>query len=488
MAARAFALPFVLLVAAALWSACGGDPFGPPSQVAAVSTTSLSGVVGAALADPLIVRVTDVDGRPVPGVAVDFQVTTGGGSVEILPGAGPSSSRGLSLSGSAALVSDSTDANGEVRGRWTLGTIPGDQTATATVLQIGEIAFTATAEVDVPADARILNSSAFIGIAGQEADGPITVLVEDQYGNPVGDVTVNWAAVSGGGSIPPSSTTDGSGIAEGTATLRPEYGLDLFVASVTSLAPDTIGLIAVEGISEPADGQDAGTGLVSHDMRFFGTANVNDLLVFYFRFADNILPASIGDPQPSNGSWASLDFDLDQDTTTGYLPLRRCNDPPLDSLAFGADGFTTLDPRLLSGVPNVPAGAVPVGRADSLAGPDRCNDNFFGAIGSTVPVFRNNTVTLGINLSFFADDGVMDFTSVWVSSASDRLTDVVPDSIPQTWDLSMARTPPSLGVLAADGMRHVRFPDVRFGEVIPLPMRPADFAELLRERRKAPRN
>ena len=465
------------VIALGVFTACGDsvqdpdvtpepEPQAPPTQIVAISADSFSGVVGTQLTEPLRVRVTDADGQGVSGVAVDFRVTSGFGTIS-----------------AQAPVGDSTDANGEAEARWTLGTGAGTQTARAFVDNVGSVTFTAIAGPDVAASLEFTAGTAFIGIAGELADGPVIVFVEDQYGNPVPGEAVSFAAVGGGGSITASSTTDSNGVAEATATLRPDYGLDLFTVSAGGLPPDTFGIIAVEVVAEPADGRDPGAGRVSHDVRSFGAANISGLLVFYFRLAETIVSPTVADPQPSNAGWTILDFDLDQDTATGLFPSRVCNN--VDSLPFGSDAIVILDPRNLAGTPGEPAGSVEVFRVDSLAGTDRCGA-FWATVVTTVPVYRNNTLTIGISLQFLADDGIMDFTSAWVSAGDANvniLTDLVPDSVPHTFDLTIPRTPPSLRVVARGGLRYVRFPDdVPLGEVTPLVMRaaPIEFSRMQR--------
>jgi alpha-tubulin suppressor-like RCC1 family protein len=81
-----------------------GDPV--PAQVDAISGNDQEGTAGAELAQPLVVRVLDEDGEPVPGQTVHFRVVSGGGSL---------------AAGSAR-----TDAQGEARERWILGTSTAD--------------------------------------------------------------------------------------------------------------------------------------------------------------------------------------------------------------------------------------------------------------------------------------------------------------------------------------------------------------------------
>jgi hypothetical protein len=63
------------------------------------------GAPGARLPDPLVVRVADEHDRPMSGVAVEFSVTRGGGT----------------LAASADRVTTVTDADGLARAAWTLG-------------------------------------------------------------------------------------------------------------------------------------------------------------------------------------------------------------------------------------------------------------------------------------------------------------------------------------------------------------------------------
>src|SRR4051812_24147060 len=65
-----------------------------------------TGLVGQELPNPIVVEVTGPDGRPAPGVLINFVVTAGGGHV---------------FAGSAL-----TNTVGEARERWTLGSEAGD--------------------------------------------------------------------------------------------------------------------------------------------------------------------------------------------------------------------------------------------------------------------------------------------------------------------------------------------------------------------------
>jgi hypothetical protein len=92
-----------------LFSRCatGNDPVVPAEkerlQLAVVSGNGQKGLGGRALDGRLVVVLKDLQGNPVPGLRVNFQVQEGGGS---LPDG----------------FSPQTDANGEAAVRWVIGT------------------------------------------------------------------------------------------------------------------------------------------------------------------------------------------------------------------------------------------------------------------------------------------------------------------------------------------------------------------------------
>jgi uncharacterized repeat protein (TIGR01451 family) len=85
---------------------------GQPATLALVSGDQQKALVGQAVAAPFIVRATDGNGLPVPGVSVTFQTVTGGGELN---------------AGTAT-----TDSQGRASATLTLGAAPGSNTVTAT--------------------------------------------------------------------------------------------------------------------------------------------------------------------------------------------------------------------------------------------------------------------------------------------------------------------------------------------------------------------
>src|SRR4051812_13167919 len=92
------------LVAAALIHAAGcGDEPRTPASMEKTAGDAQTGTVGAAASVPPTVTIKDSRGRGVPGLAVEFAVASGGGSVTV--------------------AATTTDAAGVAKaGSWTLGT------------------------------------------------------------------------------------------------------------------------------------------------------------------------------------------------------------------------------------------------------------------------------------------------------------------------------------------------------------------------------
>jgi hypothetical protein len=247
----------VLLAAAVLaLPACDatGPKTGPAAQVVIVSGNAQTGPALAELPQPLVVKVTDAQGRPVKGQAVSFVVTAGGGQV---------------FAGTAT-----TNDDGIAQERWTLGGVAGaPQTleARAVNANTGQVlaftTFTATATPGAPAQAAPFGPSIFsgdtivAGVVGSVVADSFAVIVRDAAGNPVPGAQVTWTVTSGGGSITSPTTTDAAGVA------RTQWVLGTGTAP-TQTAQATVGGATVRFTAYPAtalnktsgDGVTAGTG------------------------------------------------------------------------------------------------------------------------------------------------------------------------------------------------------------------------------------
>lgn len=229
------------LAALAALAGCGDSSNGPtprePAALQEVRGNDQSAAAGARVAEPIVVRVMDDRGRPVKGELVVFRVVSGGGT----------------LAAGAA----QTDAQGEARDLWTLGTsaAPADsQRVEARVSlnaggQAPTVIFRATARPGAVANLVGLSGGAQEGSAGAALPDSLTVRAIDQFGNPVPGVTVNWTVSSGGGQITATSTTSAAGNAGAAWVLGGEVNAAQRAAATVAGAP-AAEFIAFAGITQ----------------------------------------------------------------------------------------------------------------------------------------------------------------------------------------------------------------------------------------------
>ena len=197
-----------LLAALAACDGSTGSGTRVPARMDVVSGNGQTADPGAELAQPLVVRVVDDKDRPVRGQIVNFVVTEGGGSV---------------FAGAAL-----TNADGEARERWRLGTSPGQTVeARAVDAATGQAVVFATFTAKLTGEGVAFSASR----AGPAGPGPLLALpgaavadslavgVSDRYGRPVAGVAVAWAADNGAAVSPATSTTGANGIARTRLTL-----------------------------------------------------------------------------------------------------------------------------------------------------------------------------------------------------------------------------------------------------------------------------
>ncbi len=195
---------------------------GPPAAIAIISGNTQRGIAGEELLQPLVVRVIDSAGSPVPGQALSFNVLAGEGSV---------------LGGTVL-----SDQFGTARERWTLGRLAGPQAlevqavAPPSGAPIALARFDAAALAGPPAAIVATGGSGQSAYRGTTLPIPIGVHVVDANGNSVSGVTVDFVPTAGIGSATPASTiTDTSGDAKAAWTLGPPKGQQTMEARGTSL-------------------------------------------------------------------------------------------------------------------------------------------------------------------------------------------------------------------------------------------------------------
>jgi hypothetical protein len=211
------------LASTALFS-CGGDDLvlpseGEPATITIVQGDGLSGRVGEALADLLIVEVLDVADRPVPGATVV-----------------------IDLSGAVAEPDTlSTDPQGRASAEITLGSQVGEADGAARVIAPEgpaaiEAAFTVVARPSSANGLAGVSGNGQTGSAGTALPAPLVVEVTDAFGNPIANIPIRWAAGEGGGSVSATSTsTDSEGRTSVIRTLGPTAGTQTTVATSQDL-------------------------------------------------------------------------------------------------------------------------------------------------------------------------------------------------------------------------------------------------------------
>ncbi len=177
---------------------CGGDNVAPSTAttIAIADGDGQTGIVGQALARPLVVLVTDASGDPVQGVAVQWDAN-GTGSV------------------SANAVTSGADGRASVER--VLGPDPGAETTTASVsgLQGSPVTFLATA---APANSPLLltTNPPVSALSGEVFDPAVQPVVQasDASGNAAAGVQVTVSVAPGSGTLEgtTSATTDANGV------------------------------------------------------------------------------------------------------------------------------------------------------------------------------------------------------------------------------------------------------------------------------------
>ena len=205
-----------------------------PAVLSVVSGSGQSAGVGTVLAQPLVVRVKAADSLGVHGVAVNFSVASGGGSL--------------------SKATDTTAATGNAQTTWTLGSTLGSQSVTATVAGLPNLTVTLSATGVVGAPKKLAFQVQPSNAAANVAMVPaVQVVAQDTFGNTVtsfaGNVTLAIGTNPGGSTLGGTLTVAAvAGIATfSNLTLnQPGTGYTL-AASATGLASATSAAFNVSG-------------------------------------------------------------------------------------------------------------------------------------------------------------------------------------------------------------------------------------------------
>ena len=214
---------------------------GPPAKFIPFAGNNQSVAAGALVPTAPSVLVTDAGDNPISGVAVNFVVAAGGGTVT--GGAATTNAAGIAAVGS-----------------WTLGTAAGPNSLTASTPAITGSSFTfqAAAGAGPPANIAAVAGNDQTATAGGLVATPPSVKVTDANGNFVAGFAVTFSAPSGSGTVIGAAVvTDAGGVATvGNWRLGPTPGPQSLLAGATGLAgsPVTFNATAVAPVPSAVAG------------------------------------------------------------------------------------------------------------------------------------------------------------------------------------------------------------------------------------------
>lgn len=184
---------------------------GPPTRIDAISGDSQADSIRTTLA-PLVVRVADQFGNPVPGVVVTWT---------------------RSGSGSLDSTTSTTGADGRATTSYTLGTIAGNEGVTASAGGLTSHAvFAFQVAAGAPSTLAIVSGNSQSAVVGTSLAAPLVVRVLDDAGNGVGGATIHWTASNGTIAAISSTTLDGRSPA--SLTLGTQAGPASVSAAISS--------------------------------------------------------------------------------------------------------------------------------------------------------------------------------------------------------------------------------------------------------------
>ena len=175
---------------------------GPAALVVKQAGDGQSGNVGSAVADSLVVKVTDAYANPVAGATVHWTATTAGTRVDPTDVA--------------------TDAQGLARTKLTLSGTSGANAVTATVSGLPPVSFAATGVAGSATTLEVFGPSYMTATVGDTVTVRVRAL--DALGNGVGGVKVGWGVSDGSFFSRDTTITGPDGVASGEWRMRVQAG------------------------------------------------------------------------------------------------------------------------------------------------------------------------------------------------------------------------------------------------------------------------
>ncbi len=216
--------PVLLVFALVCLGACNPAVTAPEVVLATLkSGNAQTATVAQALAAPLVVHLATASGLSVGGGIVTWAILSGGGSLSA-----PTS------------ISDSL---GNAQVTYTAGTVAGTVTINAGYSGTSDIAFTATVVSSTPATIGIVSGDLQSGPANTTLSLPLTVQVNDRYGNPSVGTPIVWSIVGGGTLSATNTATDAKGRAQVTVAAGATVGARTIKASSVNIGAATFSAI-----------------------------------------------------------------------------------------------------------------------------------------------------------------------------------------------------------------------------------------------------
>ena len=193
------------------------------SRLSIVQGNMQQAAAGTLLPTTVVLRVYDTEGNPLSKIPVSFNITSGGGAVD------------------PATVT--SDANGEVKAKWTLG--PAALTQTVSGSAPGVEPITLQAFGILPGDLIVAQGNNQSAKASAALPVQIVIRVTGGTNVPIPNQTVALSVTSGGGSISPqSAVTNALGEVMVRWTLGPATGLQQATVTAGGLGPIPISAVA----------------------------------------------------------------------------------------------------------------------------------------------------------------------------------------------------------------------------------------------------
>lgn len=201
------------------------DPFGPPAALTVQSGSGQSAAIGTAFGQPLSVKVTDQDGRELPGVVVNFSVPGSGASATLSPSTSATTDAAgvASVNATATMVAGSYNVTASAAGLTATFSLTNSQGAQA-----------ALSVAATPAS-LVYGGQATLSITGGTGTGAVSYAVT---------AGASFCSVSG-------STLTGTGV--GTCTVTATKASDGNYQAATATVDVSVGKAAQAGITVSAN-------------------------------------------------------------------------------------------------------------------------------------------------------------------------------------------------------------------------------------------